>query len=162
MTMHQPPESGRRRAGVSILALTPHRSAARGADLGRAGIRRRPDGDVGTDDESRRPRPADSRPVREDVLFYPPTGEMFVLEGSDDDVHRLAPGANGVFDGVPPVGDDTAVEFDTLNFGADDPEGITYHPTRGALLIVDFQTNRVYELNRELMLINVIVLAPAQ
>ncbi len=92
----------------------------------------------------------------EDVLFYPPTGEIFVLEGSDNDVHRLAPGANGVFDGVPPVGDDTAVEFDTLNFGADDPEGITYHPTRGALLIVDFQTNRVYELNRELMLINVI------
>jgi hypothetical protein len=96
-----------------------------------------------------------------DGLCYPPTGEVFVLEGSDDDVHRVSSGTNGVFDG-PPVDDDTAGEFATPAFGPDDPEGIGYHVARDTLLIVDFQTDRVYELNRELMHINVIDIAGEQ
>jgi len=95
----------------------------------------------------------------EDVVFFPPSGEIFVLEGSDHRVHRVSAGVNGVFDGVPPTGDDTAVEFDMLVYGIDDPEGIGYHSGRDTLLIVDFQTDRVYELNREMMLINVIDIA---
>jgi hypothetical protein len=81
----------------------------------------------------------------------PPIGEL-IGEGSDYDVHRVLSGTNGVFDG-PPVGDNDSVEFDTLACGADDPEGIGYHPTRGTSRMVDFQTDRVLELNRELMLI---------
>ncbi len=116
------------------------------------------DGRYGTPDDSRPffSTAAFGSTDPEDAAFYPPTGEIFVLEGSDHDVHRVAPGPNGVFDGVAPTGDDTAVEFDTLMYGIDDPEGIGYHPGRDTLLIVDFQSDRVYEVNREMMLINVI------
>jgi hypothetical protein len=116
------------------------------------------DGRYGTSDDSRPffSTAAFGSTDPEDAAFYPPTGEIFVLEGSDNDVHRVAPGGNGVFDGVAPTGDDTAVEFDTLMYGIDDPEGIGYHPGRDTLLIVDFQSDRVYEVNREMMLMNVI------
>ncbi|GAA3141042.1 hypothetical protein GCM10010466_35110 [Planomonospora alba] len=92
----------------------------------------------------------------EDVAFHPRTGEVFVLEGTDNDIHRVSPGPNGVFDGVAPAGDDVAVEFDVLGLGIRDPEGIGVHPARDTLLVADFTTGRVYELNREIMLVNTI------
>lgn len=90
----------------------------------------------------------------EDVTYYPPTGELFVLDGADNDVHRVSPGPNGVFDGVAPTGDDTATEFDIQRYGAEDPEGIGYHPGRGTLVVVDSTSDRIYELNRDLVLVS--------
>ncbi|MBC9735394.1 PKD domain-containing protein [Nocardioides marmotae] len=87
----------------------------------------------------------------EDVTFFPPTGELFVLDGADHDVHRVGPGPNGRFDGVAPTGDDVATEVDVQRLGAEDPEGIGYHPGRGTLLVVDSTSEAVYELNRQLM-----------
>ena len=78
----------------------------------------------------------------EDVEFYPPTGELFILDGADHDVHRVSPGPNGVFDGVAPTGDDIAAEFDVQMYGAEDPEGIGFHPGRNTLLIVDSTIRR--------------------
>lgn len=89
----------------------------------------------------------------EDVTYFPPTGELFVLDGADNDVHRVSPGPNGVFDGVAPTGDDTATEFDVQRYGAEDPEGIGYHPGRGTLVVVDSTSDRIYELNRDLVLV---------
>jgi hypothetical protein len=89
----------------------------------------------------------------EDVTYFPPTGELFVLDGADHDVHRVSPGPNGRFDGVAPTGDDVATEFDVQVYGAEDPEGIGYHPGRGTLVVVDSTSETVYEVNRELMLI---------
>ena len=89
----------------------------------------------------------------EDVAYFPPTGELFVLDGADNDVHRIDPGPNGRFDGIAPTGDDTATEFDVQRYGAEDPEGIGFHPGRGTLVVVDSTSESVYELNRELMLI---------
>jgi PKD repeat protein len=90
----------------------------------------------------------------EDVEYYPPTGELFVLEGADHDVHRVSPGPNGVFDGVPPTGDDTSTEFDVQRYGAEDPEGIGFYPGRNTLLVVDSTSDAVYEVNRNVMLLN--------
>lgn len=90
----------------------------------------------------------------EDVAFFPPTGELFVLDGADHDVHRVSPGPNGRFDGVAPAGDDTATQLDVQVHGAADPEGIGYHPGRGTLVVVDSTSEAVYELNRELMLVS--------
>ncbi|GGK50260.1 hypothetical protein Ppa06_09390 [Planomonospora parontospora subsp. parontospora] len=90
----------------------------------------------------------------EDVAFHPQTGEIFVLEGTDNDIHRVGPGPNGVFDGVAPSGDDVSTEFDVLGLGIRDPEGIAVHPVRHTLLVADFTTRRVYELNREVMPVN--------
>jgi PKD repeat protein len=95
----------------------------------------------------------------EDVTYFPPTGELFVLDGADNDVHRVSPGPNGRFDGVPPTGDDTAVEFDVQRYGAEDPEGIGYHPGRGTLVVVDSTSERIYEFNRDLQLIDEIDIA---
>lgn len=95
----------------------------------------------------------------EDVTYYPPTGELFVLDGADNDVHRVSPGPNGVFDGVAPTGDDTATEFDVQRYGAEDPEGIGYHPGRGTLVVVDSTSDRIYELNRDLVLVSEIDIA---
>ncbi len=89
----------------------------------------------------------------EDVTYFPPTGELFVLDGADHDVHRVDPGPNGLFDGIAPTGDDTVTEFDVERYGAEDPEGIGYHPGRGTLVVVDSTSETVYELNREMMLI---------
>ncbi|WP_341927312.1 hypothetical protein [Nocardioides psychrotolerans] len=90
----------------------------------------------------------------EDVTYFPPTGELFVLDGADHDVHRVDPGPNGRFDGVAPTGDDTATELDVEVYGAEDPEGIGYHPGRGTLVVVDSTSEAVYELNRQLMLVS--------
>jgi hypothetical protein len=90
----------------------------------------------------------------EDVTYFPPTGELFVLDGADNDVHRVSPGPNGVFDGVAPTGDDTSTEFDIQRYGAEDPEGIGYHPGRGTLVVVDSTSDRIYELNRDLVLVS--------
>ncbi|MBM7520157.1 PKD domain-containing protein [Nocardioides nitrophenolicus] len=90
----------------------------------------------------------------EDVTYYPPTGELFVLDGADNDVHRVSPGPDGIFDGVAPTGDDTATEFDVQRYGAEDPEGIGYHPGRGTLVVVDSTSDRIYELNRDLVLVS--------
>jgi len=95
----------------------------------------------------------------EDVTYFPPTGEVFVLDGADNDVHRVSAGQNGLFDGVPPTGDDVATEFDVQRYGAEDPEGIGYDPARGTLMVVDSTSDSVYELNRELMLIDRINIA---
>jgi hypothetical protein len=95
----------------------------------------------------------------EDVTYFPPTGELFVLDGADNDVHRVGAGPNGRFDGVPPTGDDLATEFDVQRYGAEDPEGIGYDPARGTLMVVDSTSDSVYELNRELMLIDRINIA---
>lgn len=90
----------------------------------------------------------------EDVEFFPPTGEVFVLEGADTDVHRVSPGPDGLFNGVAPVGDDIDTEFDVGRYGADDPEGIGYHPGRNTLLVVDSTSETAYEFNRNMQLVN--------
>jgi PKD repeat protein len=115
------------------------------------------DGRYGTSDDTRTffSTSAFGSTDPEDVTFYPPTGELFVMEGADNDVHRVAPGPNGVFDGIPPTGDDIHTEFDVKPYGVLDPEGISYYPGRDTLLMVD-NSDRVYEVNRDLMLINTI------
>jgi hypothetical protein len=39
-------------------------------------------------------------------------GHLFVIDGSSQELYDYGPGENGVFDGVPPNGDDTVASFD--------------------------------------------------
>ncbi len=114
------------------------------------------DGRYGTSDDTRTSfsTAAFGSTDPEDVAYFPPTGELFVLDGADNDVHRVSPGPNGRFDGVAPTGDDTTTELDIQVYGAEDPEGIGFHPDRGTLVVVDSTSQAVYELNRELMLVS--------
>ena len=115
-----------------------------------------PDGRYGTSDDIRTTFSAaafgggDS----EEVEFFPPTGEVFVLEGADTDVHRISPGPDGLFNGVAPAGDDIDTEFDVGRFGADDPEGLGFYPGRNTLLVVDSTSETAYEFNRNMQLVN--------
>ncbi|NIW43399.1 MAG: hypothetical protein GWN14_00860, partial [candidate division Zixibacteria bacterium] len=63
-------------------------------------------------------------------------GRLFVTDGVGREVNVIHWGDNGVFDGLPPDGDDTWTHFDTDSLGLRDPEGIGYHWDRGTIFMV--------------------------
>ncbi len=73
------------------------------------------------------------------------SGALFVMDGVNREVYRVDPGANGIFDGVPPTGDDQVTNFDTLGFGLDDPEGIAFNPHTGNLYGIGIPANTLFE-----------------
>jgi hypothetical protein len=113
---------------------------------------------VSTESFSTRPLHGDAEDVTVDMDAA--NGHLLVIDGHDSDVHDYGPGPNGVFDGVPPVGgDDTVVTFDVGQYGALDPEGIEYYPSRDTLLVLDSGSKSVYELDRRGALVNVVSIA---
>ncbi len=60
---------------------------------------------------------------------------LFIADGLAREIYRLDSGVNGVFDGVPPTGDDSVSNFDTTSLGLLDPEGIVYNDN-GFLYVV--------------------------
>ena len=82
----------------------------------------------------------------EGVAYDPTSGTLFVLDGDDKEVFLVDPGANGLFDGVAPVGDDVVSSFDVGYLGVEDPEGIDFDPATGTLLIVDREEQVLLEL----------------
>jgi hypothetical protein len=72
----------------------------------------------------------------EDVAFDSRRGHLFVVDGAGTEVYDIAPGANAVFDGPPPSGDDVITHFDTAVIGITDPEGIAYNPENNHLYIL--------------------------
>jgi len=63
-------------------------------------------------------------------------GAFFIADGKGAEVYRVTRGPNAVFDGVPPIGDDTVSHFDTAELGQPDPEGIEFNADTGTLFIV--------------------------
>jgi K319-like protein/carbohydrate binding protein with CBM4/9 domain len=92
----------------------------------------------------------------EDVAFDTDTGDLYVSDGIGAEVYRVRSGDNGVFDGVPPAGDDVASHFDIGRFGAEDAEGIDYDAARHTLLVADRNTDTIYELHPAGLLANAI------
>ncbi len=70
----------------------------------------------------------------EDLAFW--QGKLYISDGTGGKIYVVDSGANGVFDGVPPSGDDTRTNFDTKNLGVPDPEGIGINPDTGTLLML--------------------------
>ncbi len=67
---------------------------------------------------------------------------LFVVDGVNREIYRVAPGPNGVFDGT----DDVVTHFDTQGFGLDDPEGIAYDSDYGHLYAVGKPAGVVFHL----------------
>lgn len=63
-------------------------------------------------------------------------GALFLTDGTNAEVYRVGRGRNGVFDGVPPEGDDRVRHFDVAELDQPDPEGIEFIRETGTLLIV--------------------------
>ena len=70
----------------------------------------------------------------EGVTFDTLQGVLFIADGVNAEVYRVAPGPNGLFDGVGV--DDVVTHFDTESLGVRDPEGIAFDPDSGHLFIV--------------------------
>jgi uncharacterized repeat protein (TIGR01451 family) len=94
-------------------------------------------------------------------LTFDPSGALFISDGLNNEVYRVRPGANAVFDGVPPVGDDQVSAFDTAVLGLYDPEGIVYNPDLDHLYVVGRPENRLFEVTTSGALIQVIDISAA-
>ena len=68
---------------------------------------------------------------------------LFIADGVDAEIYVLRPGANGIFDGAPPAGDDQVTQFDTNALGAVDPETVEYKEDTGTLLVLGSTGPRV-------------------
>jgi DNA-binding beta-propeller fold protein YncE len=76
-------------------------------------------------------------------------GSVFVIDGVSQEVYRVRPGSNGVFDGLPPAGDDAVTSFDTSKLGLRDPEGIDYNPDNNTLFLLSRLETAVLETTLE-------------
>ena len=97
----------------------------------------------------------------EGVTFDSSQGILFVVDGVNAEVYRVSPGINGVFDGVPPAGDDEVTSFDTESLGLLDPEGIAYDSDFGHLYIVGKPATLVFHVTTTGTLLRTIDIAAA-
>ena len=97
-----------------------------------------PDGKYGTPDDT--VTSFDTRMFNssdpEGITFDTWRSVLFIVDGENAEVYEVNPGTNGVFDGVPPTGDDQVTSFDTLSHGIEDPEGIVFNKDTGNLYVV--------------------------
>jgi hypothetical protein len=84
----------------------------------------------------------------EDVTYDSFASRLYVASGSSQEICRISPGPNGVFDGGPGYGDDVVETFSVAAFGLD-PEGIVYDPYWNTLVVADRGTRDLYELTPE-------------
>ena len=96
----------------------------------------------------------------EDVVYDASDGVMFLGDGLNAEIYRISPGANGVFDGVRPSGDDVVTQFDTSVLGITDPEGLTLND-KGNLYIVGKPRTVVAEITKSGTLVQTIDISAA-
>jgi hypothetical protein len=81
----------------------------------------------------------------EDVTYHPGEGVLYLADGVNAEVYRIAPGANGLFDGVPPAGDDQLTHFDVSQI-VTDPECLAVNTDTNNLYIVGNNDNIAQEI----------------
>lgn len=120
-----------------------------------------PDGRVGTADDVR---------THFDTKVYGNTdpegvahggGALWIADGVNAEVFRVAPGTNGRFDGVAPAGDDQVTHFDTSALGVNDPEGIAYDAAADQLLVVGKPATQVARVTTSGALVEMIDVSAA-
>jgi hypothetical protein len=62
----------------------------------------------------------------EGLAYNPVDGALYITSGAESEVFKVSPGSDGLFNGVPPTGDDVVTHFDTASQGVFDPEGIAF------------------------------------
>lgn len=100
----------------------------------------------------------------EGVTFAAPLGDLFVVDGLNNEVYRIKPGVNGIFDGPPAngnSGDDVVSSFDTQALGILDPEGIFYDVASGNLIITGKITTEMYEVTTAGVLLRIFDISSA-
>jgi uncharacterized protein YjiK len=93
----------------------------------------------------------------EGIAFDTLQGYLFIVDGGAAEIFELSPGSNGVFDGVPPDGDDVvAGQFDTASLNVNDPEGVEHNADDDTLFILDQDTKTIAHTSRSGVLIRTI------
>jgi hypothetical protein len=97
-----------------------------------------PDGAYGTADDVIRAFSTTTcgAPDAEGVAVDTWNGSLLVAGGVNAQIYNIGPGANGVFDGCAPDGDDTVTSFDTASLGVASPEGIAFNALSGTVYFV--------------------------
>ncbi len=72
-------------------------------------------------------------------------GHLFLVDDDGEEVYDVDPGADGLFNGISPVGDDLVTQFDTSGMGIPFPEGIQFGPDNGHLYILSQMNNKIAE-----------------
>lgn len=84
----------------------------------------------------------------EGVTYDLLSGDLFIVDGVNDQVYRVNAGSNGIFDGIPASGGDDAVsDFDTGSLGIDDPEGIHADEHSGNLFVTGRSSDVFFEVS---------------
>src|SRR5262245_49477169 len=107
-----------------------------------------PDGLLHTADDTRRSFDVANFPTDpEDTAFDNARNELWVAGGVTNSVHRLRPGPNGIFNGIPPVGDDLILTINVTTFGVTDVEGIAVRPLDGGIYVIGNPITTLLHLN---------------
>jgi uncharacterized protein YjiK len=121
-----------------------------------------PDGRIGTSDDTI--TSFDTLNFSDDpegITFDPLTGNLFIVDGVDEEVYQLSRGPNNIFDGIPTTGDDVMTHFDTQIMGVLDPESIEFNPDNGHLYILSGPAELIAETTTTGTLIRTIGIAAA-
>lgn len=99
----------------------------------------------------------------EGLAFDSHNGRLILADGADgpgtESIYIIAPGDNGVFDGVAPQGDDVVTRFDALALGLRDPEGVAFNEDNGHLYVLSGQDQMIAEMSLDGALLRMIDLA---
>jgi hypothetical protein len=85
----------------------------------------------------------------EDVAYDSTDGVLFLAERIGKEIFRVSPGGNGIFDGIPPTGDDSVSSIDLSILSIEDPAGLEYRASSDTLLLVDSGANHVWEITKD-------------
>jgi hypothetical protein len=89
-------------------------------------------------------------------------GRVIIAGGITKRIYFVSPGPNGLFDGVPPSGDDQVTSFDTSVLNCPNPEDVAFNPERGTVFIVNNTTEAdVVEATQTGTLVRVIDISAA-
>lgn len=96
----------------------------------------------------------------EGLAFNNTTGELYIVDGVNNEVYIVHPGANGRFDGVPSSGgDDRVTQFDVLGLGILDPEAGHYDNATGHLILAGRSDEDLYEVTTDGLLVRILTIA---
>lgn len=81
----------------------------------------------------------------EGIAYDPVQKHLLLLDDTSQQIFEISPGANGVFDGVLPDGDDHVTAYDVSLLGMKQLKGITYNPANAHLYLVGEPDSRIFE-----------------
>jgi uncharacterized repeat protein (TIGR01451 family) len=97
----------------------------------------------------------------EGLAYDTDRGHLFSVDGGTNELFDISPGADGIFNGVPPAGDDVVTNFNVKDLGIQDPEGVAYNSQSGTIFVGDHKNPRVIEVTIDGILLRTFDLTPA-